>query len=82
MAAIGRALREQLAEQALFGFETARWGAVPASGRRTIARRGGKEPPMMEGSLLDEGAILAELNQVETAAAEVGPLSGEDRAEA
>jgi hypothetical protein len=82
MAAIGRTLREQLAEQPLFGFETARWGGVPASGRRTTSRRGGKEPPMMEGSLLDEGAILAELNEVETAAAEVEPRPGEDRAEA
>ncbi|MBN9434515.1 MAG: hypothetical protein J0I45_18950 [Bosea sp.] len=81
MAVIGRTLREQLAEQALFGFETASWGGVPASGRRTISRRGGKEPPM-EDALLDEGAILNDLNRVETAAAEVAPQAGEDQAEA
>lgn len=80
MATIGSTLREQLAEQALFGFETADWGRIPASGRRTIARRGGKVPPM-EGALLDEGAILTELNQVETAAADVDQSSSDDRVE-
>lgn len=80
MAATGKTVREQLAEQALFGFDTAGW-RQSSSGRRTIARRGGKEPPM-EGALLDEGAILADLNRVETAAADVEAQTAEDRAEA
>ncbi len=36
----------------------------------------------MEDALLDEGAILNDLNRVETAAAEVAPQAGEDQAEA
>ena len=73
MSRIAKNTRERLAASGLFGFA--------ATGRRTAARRGGKEPPLMEGSLLDEGAILADLNQVETAAIEVEPEAGEDRAE-
>jgi len=79
MAAIGKTVREHLAEQALFGFDTQSWQQA-SSGRRTIARRGGKVPPM-EGALLDEGAILTDLNKVETAAAEVDQEAGDDRAE-
>ncbi len=80
MTTIGRTLREQLAEQVLFGFETADWGRVPTSERRTISRRGGKVPPM-EGTLLDEGAILTDLNKVETAAAEVDQPAGDAKVE-
>jgi len=79
MAATGKTVREKLAEQALFGFDTTGWQQT-VSGRRTISRRGGKVPPM-EGALLDEGAILSELNQVETAAADVDQPAGDDRAE-